>query len=116
MVGIIQVLKSGGENNLHSHAHLDGFWFVLKGRARFYGDHDVLVGEFGPNEGVLVPRNVAYWFESVGDEELHLLQVEAFDVPLPTDKALAADRINHRPRGAHNTGPEDVVIVDAESL
>ena len=26
------------------------------------------------------------------------------------------DRIDHRPRGEHNTGPEDLMIVDAEPL
>lgn len=31
------------------------------------------------HEGVFVPRNVPYWFESVGDELLELLQVEAID-------------------------------------
>ena len=116
MIGILQVLKSGGENNLHSHAHFDGFGFVLKGRVRFYGDDDVVIGEYGPYEGVMVPRHVPYWFESVGDEELHLLQVESFDVPLRTPQDIAADRINHRPRGAHNTGPDDLVIVDASAV
>ena len=33
----------------------------------------------GQHEGVFVPRNVPYWFESVGDELLELLQVEAID-------------------------------------
>src|ERR687897_792264 len=31
----IQLVRKGGENNLHSHTHHDGFWFVLSGRARF---------------------------------------------------------------------------------
>ncbi|MBU2287192.1 MAG: hypothetical protein KKC85_12215, partial [Gammaproteobacteria bacterium] len=39
----LQVLKNGGETNLHTHHHLDGFWMVLKGRARFYGEGDELV-------------------------------------------------------------------------
>ena len=116
MMGIIQVIKSGGENNLHSHAHYDGFWFVLKGRVRFYGDNDVLVGEYGANEGVLVPRNTPYWFESAGEEELHLLQVESFDVPLRTKEEVSADRKDHRPRTLQKTGPEDLVVLDAESI
>ena len=75
----VQVLRDGGENNLHSHAAMDGLWFVLSGKVRFYGkDHEV-IGEFGKHEGVFIPRDVPYWFESVGDEVLELLQVEARD-------------------------------------
>ncbi|MBV9119334.1 MAG: hypothetical protein JOZ39_01405 [Chloroflexi bacterium] len=36
----------------------------------------------GPLEGIMVPRNFKYWFESVGDEPVHLLQVEGSDIPL----------------------------------
>jgi mannose-6-phosphate isomerase-like protein (cupin superfamily) len=91
MIGILQVLKGGGENNLHSHDHFDGFWFVMQGRVRFYGADDVLVGEYGPGEGVLVPRKVPYWFECASEEDLHLLQVESFDVPLRTPQDIAAE-------------------------
>ncbi len=97
MYANIQVIKQGGENNLHSHKHLDGFWFVLKGRARFYGEGDAVVADLGPHEGVLIPRNFAYWFESAGEEDLELLQVEAFDVALPDMAAIRADRVNHTP-------------------
>lgn len=66
MIANLQVLREGGENNLHSHSHLDGFWMVLGGRARFYGDKNVLIADLGPMEGVLIPRNFKYWFEAVG--------------------------------------------------
>src|ERR1700704_3902340 len=75
----VQIIREGGENSLHSHSAMDGFWFVLRGRARFYGAEDKLIAEIGQHEGVFVPRNVPYWFESVGDELLELLQVEAID-------------------------------------
>jgi mannose-6-phosphate isomerase-like protein (cupin superfamily) len=75
----VQVIRSGGEQEAHSHAGMDGLWFVLKGRCRFYGPNNKIVLEAGPHEGVFVPRNVEYWFESVGDEVLELLQVEAID-------------------------------------
>lgn len=75
----VQVIREGGENSLHSHSAMDGFWFVLRGRARFYGAGDQLIAEIGQHEGVFVPRDVPYWFESVGDELLELLQVEAID-------------------------------------
>lgn len=79
---IVQVIKkSGGENNLHYHKSVDTFWMVLKGRVRFYGPDDVVIGEFGPYEGTITPRYSRYWFENVGDEELELLQVAANAVP-----------------------------------
>ena len=45
--GRVQVVREGGENNLHSHRGMDGFWMVLAGRVRFYGPGDALIGEFG---------------------------------------------------------------------
>src|SRR3989442_1127423 len=73
----VQVIMQGGETNLRSHGHLDGFWFVLSGRARFYGEGDRVLGELGKHEGILLPRGTPYWFESVGTETLELLQLEA---------------------------------------
>lgn len=35
--GAVQVVKEGGDNNLHSHTGMDGFWMVLKGAVRFTG-------------------------------------------------------------------------------
>lgn len=88
----VQLITEGGENSLHSHSALDGFWFVLGGRARFYGAGDQVIGEIGKHEGVFVPRNVPYWFESVGDELLELLQVEAID------KTVKNTLTRHAPR------------------
>lgn len=88
----IQVIREGGENSLHSHTAMDGFWFVLSGRARFYGAANRLIAELGRHEGMLIPRNVQYWFESVGDELLELLQVEAID------KRVKNKLVRHAPR------------------
>jgi mannose-6-phosphate isomerase-like protein (cupin superfamily) len=79
MYAHVQVIAKGGEQELHSHGALDGFWFVLGGRANFYGEGDVLIAELGPHEGIFIPRNALYWFEAIGDEPLELLQVEARD-------------------------------------
>jgi len=79
--GIIQVVKEGGENNLHYHTDADSLWMVLKGRVKFYGVGDKLLGEYGPHEGIITPAYTRYWFESSGDEELELLQVGAFSGP-----------------------------------
>src|SRR4051812_20779272 len=54
MIAMVQFLNEGGENNLHSHTGMDGFWFVLSGRVRFYGEGNEVFGEFGAREGVYV--------------------------------------------------------------
>lgn len=80
MCGLIQTITKGGETTLHSHEAMDGFYMVMSGKARFYGENEEIIGEFGPMEGVYIPRETKYWFESAGgdDEPLQLLQVEAF--------------------------------------
>jgi mannose-6-phosphate isomerase-like protein (cupin superfamily) len=81
MMAAVQVLKNGGERKMHSHPNMDGLWFVLSGRAAFYGAGNELIAELGPNESVLIPRDAPYWFESIGDEICEILQVEAFTNP-----------------------------------
>jgi mannose-6-phosphate isomerase-like protein (cupin superfamily) len=74
----VVVMKQGsGETNLHYHTGADSFWMVLKGRVRFYGPGDALIGEFGPNEGTSTPRFSRYWFENCGEEDLEMLHVFA---------------------------------------
>jgi mannose-6-phosphate isomerase-like protein (cupin superfamily) len=90
----VQVVGDGGETNLHSHPKTDGWWFVLAGRARFYGEDDSEpIGVLGQHEGVLVPRGTKYWFERDGDELLEILHI-AITQP---DTDIATDRRNHRP-------------------
>jgi quercetin dioxygenase-like cupin family protein len=92
MVGEVQIVKEGGENNMHSHPTTDGFWWVVRGAANFYDENDepTLVSA---EEGIFVPRGVPYWFEKAGDEELHLLRVAA-----RMADAEGPRRVNHRPR------------------
>jgi hypothetical protein len=74
----IQVLNQGGENNLHYHPNMDLIYMVLKGCVRFYGPDNKVLGEYGVHEGILLPENCRYWFESVGEEEAHLLQIAGY--------------------------------------
>jgi mannose-6-phosphate isomerase-like protein (cupin superfamily) len=77
--GVVQIVKkNGGENNLHYHTNASSFWLVLKGRVRFYGPGNVVIGEFGPHEGTITPRYARYWFENIGEEDLEILQVGAY--------------------------------------
>lgn len=79
MCGLMQVINKGGETTLHSHSGMDGLWMVISGRARFYGEGEKIIAELGPLEGVYIPRDVKYWFESASeDEPLQILQVEGF--------------------------------------
>lgn len=71
----VQVVSEGGENNLHYHTGGDNCWMVLRGKARFYGVGDTLIGEYGQNEGLLIPGGSRYWFEKVGSEDLEILQI-----------------------------------------
>ena len=77
--GVVQIWKKGGENNLHYHAGTDSLWMVLRGKARFYGPGDKLIGEFGPHDGVIMPRGARYWFENAEDQDLEILQVVAYE-------------------------------------
>jgi len=71
----VQIVKEGGENNLHYHTGGDTVWLVLKGGARFYGVGDKLLGEIGPQGGILLPGGSRYWFEKTGSEDLEILQI-----------------------------------------
>jgi hypothetical protein len=108
-VGNLQILNpGGGERQLHSHTGMDGFWMCLKGRIRFYGpEQDTVAADLGPLQGVFVPRNVSYWFEIIGDEQAHLLQLEAIDKTVP-NKFIA-----HGPR-VEGSGPAPRVYFEGE--
>jgi mannose-6-phosphate isomerase-like protein (cupin superfamily) len=96
MTAAIQVVKTGGETNLHAHPHMDGFWMVLSGRARFYNDVETVVAELGPFEGIFIPRNYKYWFQSASEEPLELVQVEASDKDFNELKGQSR-RVNYTP-------------------
>jgi len=69
-----KVYSSGGENSLHSHADEDHAFFVLAGAAVFL-DKDGHSITCGPLEGIMIPKNVTYKFQSVPPDNLVLLRV-----------------------------------------
>lgn len=85
---IVQTMAPGARQGLHTHGSYDGFYFVLSGRARFYGRGNELFAEIGPNEGVFVPRGTPYAFEALGGE-VQLLAIDA------TDKTQKETFISH---------------------
>ena len=85
----VQVVKDGGENNLHSHTGDDAFWYVMSGAVKFYGEGDQVIGEFNRGEGILIPRGFKYWFESSSSEPLEILRVTA------KDQKVENQRVDH---------------------
>src|SRR5208282_607843 len=60
---LVQLVKNGGENNFHYHTNSETCYMVLRGRARFYGLNDKLLGDLGPFDGILIPGGSRYRFE-----------------------------------------------------
>lgn len=89
---MVQVVKDGGENNLHSHTGDDAFWYVINGAVKFYGAGDKPIGEFKKGEGILIPRGFQYWFESSASEPLEILRVTA------KDQSVENKRVDHTPQ------------------
>ena len=85
----VQVVKDGGENNLHSHTGDAAFWYVMSGAVKFYGEGDEVIGEFNKGEGILIPRGFKYWFESSSSEPLEILRVTA------KDQKVENQRVDH---------------------
>ena len=75
--GVGHVIHPGERNDLHYESGADEFWIVLNGRARFCGSGGILIGEFGVNDGIMIPRNTEYLIENIGSEPLELIQVAA---------------------------------------
>ncbi len=89
--GCVHVVRKGaGDNNLHIHTGMDGFYIVLKGEVTFYGPGDEVIGVFGENQGLTMPYGNAYWFGNTGDGDLELLQVVAW-APDIEDKRIDLD-------------------------
>ena len=87
----MQLVKEGGENRLHSHTSSDGFFLVLEGRVKFYGEGDVVLAELGKDEGIVIPHGFRYWFASSSAEPLRILHVAAND-PNVTDVRVGPSR------------------------
>jgi mannose-6-phosphate isomerase-like protein (cupin superfamily) len=104
MKAAIHCVRRGGENNLHSHPGRDEIFFVLRGRARVYGPGDELVAELGPFDGVLIPRDFQYWYESADDEVLELLQVAAADPRIGPPDGQRVGPLGGRRNHAARTG------------
>jgi mannose-6-phosphate isomerase-like protein (cupin superfamily) len=75
VISTVQIFPKGVHNNLHVHLTEDGYWLVLAGQARFYGEGDTVIAEPKQYEGVLITAGTKYWFEGISDEPLQILRV-----------------------------------------
>jgi mannose-6-phosphate isomerase-like protein (cupin superfamily) len=71
------VASNWGEIVLHKHPGSDAVWFVLGGEATFYGQDNEVIARAGKNEGVFIPHDTPYWFESTSSENLVILRFGA---------------------------------------
>jgi len=88
----VQVVKQGGENNLHYHTNSDGVWMVLRGAARFYGPGDVTIGDLGEMDGIVIPGGARYWFEKTGDVDLEILHITAVENSREKDQRVNLEK------------------------
>ena len=75
MVSTVQIMGKGQGNALHYHNDQDGYWMVLDGWARYFGEGGTHYGDLGPMEGIYTPRYTRYGFECISDEPLQILRV-----------------------------------------
>lgn len=105
----VQVVKDGGENNLHFHTNTDIVYFVLKGRVRFHGPDKKVYGEFGPHEGLVLPADSRYWFEKASTEDLELFQIFSNRDLANPEKA---QRVNAEPAKDWMAGQKELQVYE----
>jgi mannose-6-phosphate isomerase-like protein (cupin superfamily) len=71
------VASDWGEIVLHKHPGSDAVWFVLGGEATFYDKQNAIMAKAGKNEGVFIPHDTPYWFESSSAQNLVILRFGA---------------------------------------
>ena len=99
----------GRKNKLHTHPGEDHTFLVVDGQATFYNkEHQPTVLNRG--EGIMLPENHYYYFESTGDRPLALFRVSAKKGNNP--KVLRIDS-----EGNKRTDEEtEFVVVDGSAI
>lgn len=78
---------------VHCNLHLDVFFFVLSGHARFYNEEGDCFAELRTRQGVVIPRGTPYRFEDVEDDAagpLEIIRFAASEVPLTSEDFLSS--------------------------
>jgi mannose-6-phosphate isomerase-like protein (cupin superfamily) len=92
MTVLLHVVASGGENNLHAHMAQDATWFVFQGEVTFYGEGNRIIAKLGPQEGIFIPRETPYWFQSSSQEELIMVRTSGRAQNIPNNRVDYAPR------------------------
>jgi mannose-6-phosphate isomerase-like protein (cupin superfamily) len=111
----VQVVAEGGETNLHAHSSQDEIWFVLSGSATFYTTGDLVVASLGKHEGLLIPHEAPYWFESSSDENLVILRFGAAVPEAGPDRRIDVQERAWAVSGEAGGAPRVVEYTDARS-
>lgn len=87
----LKTYAEGGENTVHAHTNEDHVFIVLAGEAIFKGP-DGEIATLGRNQGILLPRNVAYAFHAKEGEPLVILRMGTIiDPSRPPFERMGAD-------------------------
>lgn len=87
---LAHVWDKGGETALHSHHSSDASWVVLDGEATFYGENNELLGKLRHADGIFIPHNIKYWFESTADEPLVMVRAASKPAGVGDDRVYVA--------------------------
>jgi mannose-6-phosphate isomerase-like protein (cupin superfamily) len=92
----IKVYANGGENLMHSHTNQDHFFVVLAGQAVFHLEREGNIRTLNKYEGVMIPKDMEYKFQSAGDGNLVMLRAGGIIpgiVGVEKDKSFIPERI-----------------------
>ena len=92
----VKVYANGGENLMHSHNAQDHAFVVLSGQATFHVGSEGNVKVLDQYQGVMLPKDVEYKFQSTGQGNLVMLRMGApipGMVPIEKDKSFIPERI-----------------------
>jgi mannose-6-phosphate isomerase-like protein (cupin superfamily) len=109
----VQVVANGGETNLHAHSSQDEIWFVLSGAATFYTEGDRIVARLEQHDGLLIPHNVPYWFESSSDENLVIMRFGASVPEAGPDRRIDWQKRTWAVSGEPGGAAREVVFADS---
>ena len=108
----VQVVAKGGETNLHAHSSQDEIWFVLSGEATFYTEGDRVVAKVGKHDGLLIPHNAPYWFESSSEENLVIMRFGASVPEAGPDRRIDMQKRTWAVSGEPGGAPREVVFAE----
>ena len=85
---------------------------MLSGEATFYTEGDRIVARLGQHDGLLIPHNVPYWFESSSDENLVIMRFGASVPEAGPDRRIDWQERKWAVSGEPGGAPREVVFAD----